>query len=196
MQEQQFQLLLPQFLELTYCSPSFCTLKNALPNLKNSGFSSGLTWALINGIQLLNLLLLMNMNIPENLRTFLSDYLGFACFDFFGAPFTTGIKGMDFDSFNTTFNGRFEENGYETRSVILNYESQLLVWIIYLASIPFVLLGAKYFKFKVLLRIKEGFLFNTVILALIECYSEITLVTFLNCYEVCSLFHVLLICFS
>ena len=141
---------------------------------------------LFNMIQIITFIPLLEINLPENLRSFINDYLQFSNFKFgilTNPLHSWGI--IDLSELNhDPLNERFEENGFESKVLIVNYGGQLLFWtfIIFL-YIPITILS-KCFKCQKLIQLKTSYEFTILLTSFSEAYLEFSLSSFLNLYQV------------
>ena len=141
---------------------------------------------LFNMIQLITFIPLLEINLPENLRSFINDYLKFSNFKFgiLYNPFHSwGI--LDLSEMNhDPLNEKFEENGIESKALIVNYGGQLLFWtfIIFL-YIP-ITIFSKCFKSKKLSELKKSYEYTILLTSFSEAFLEFGLTSFLNLYQV------------
>ena len=149
--------------------------------------SSGMSFLfpLFNLIQLINLLPLLSLDFPENLRVFISTYLQFANlkFEFLVNPLHQWNI-VDLSQFNTPLNDNFERNGIGCKQFVVNYGGQLIIWtIIIFLYIPITIV-AKCCKIKKFIEIKSAYEFNILLASFTEAFLEFSLLSFLNIYEV------------
>ena len=109
-------------------------------------FASSLSFMLnlYNMIQLILLIPLLEIKIPENLRVFITDYLQFAHFNLeflYNAFHQWKIIDLSEVNYNP-LNDNFELNGVKSRALIVNYGGQLIIWsVILFFYIPIILLA-------------------------------------------------------
>ena len=141
---------------------------------------------LFNLIQLILLIPLLELELPENLRVFISEYLQFASFnfEFLYNPFHRWNL-IDLSEVNINpFNDNFEENDVKSRSLMVNYGGQLMLWIItILLYIPITIL-AKCCKIQKFQKLKRDYEYGVLITSFIEAFLEFTLFSFLNLTQV------------
>ena len=148
--------------------------------------SMSFLFPLFNMIQLITLLPLLQIDLPENLRAFIRDYLQFANFhfDFLYNPFHRWNIINLAEVNNNPLNENFELNGIESRILIVNYGGQLVIWtIIAFLYIPICLInkctGWKKFK-----ELKTAYEYAVLLTSFSEAFVEFTLLSFLNLYQV------------
>ena len=151
-------------------------------------FSSAMCYLLplFNLIQLIALIPLLQIAIPENLRMFITDYLMFAHFkfDFLINPFHRwGLIDLSEVNYNP-LNNNFEENGVNSRAYIVNYGGQLVIWAIIIVFYGPITIFAKVCKFKKFIKLKKAYEYEVLFTAFNEGYLELTLLSFLNIYGV------------
>ena len=141
---------------------------------------------LFNMIQLIVLMPLLEINLPENLRAFIRQYLQFANFkfEFLSNPFHNwGIFDLS-EINNCPLNDNFEENGIHSKALIINYGGQLIIWIfIIFLYFPIALL-AKCCKWKFFIQLKKSYEYAILLTSFSEAYAEFALTSFLNIYQV------------
>ena len=137
-------------------------------------------------VQLLVLIPLLHLHLPENLRVFISEYLQFANlnFDFLYNPFHKW-KLVDLEEVNNNpYNYHFENNNIKSRAFIVNYGGQLILWtIIIILYIPIVII-AKCCKIKKFQEFKRSYEYGILITSFSEAYLDFTLLSFLNLTDV------------
>ena len=141
---------------------------------------------LFNMIQLIVLMPLLEINLPENLRAFIREYLQFANFNFgfLTNPFHTwGI--IDLSEVNySPLNDNFEENGIESKALIVNYGGQLIIWTFVIFLYLPIVIVAKCCKWKLFLELKRSYEYAVLLTSFSEAYVEFALTSFLNIYQV------------
>ena len=137
-------------------------------------------------LQLINLMPLLMVDLPENFRIFINDYLKWSNFRF---PWLenffqqTGILDLT-ELENNPLHPKFAENGYESRSILINYGGQMFLWVCLLSFYPVIWFLAKCTKFKFFIKLKESYEFTAIITALNESFMEISLVMGISLWEV------------
>ena len=141
---------------------------------------------LFNLIQLILLIPLLTLELPENLRIFISDYLQFASFNFafLYNPFHRW-KLIDLSEVNyNPLNDNFDENGVKSRSLMVNYGGQLILWTLTIVLyIPITIL-AKCCKIRKFQELKRAYEYGVLITSFTEAFLEFTLLSFLNLTQV------------
>ena len=148
--------------------------------------SMSFLFPLFNMIQLVTMLPLLEVTIPENLRSFIRHYLQFANFkfDILYNPFHKwNIINLG-EVNNNPLNENFESNDLASRSLIVNYGGQLVIWtVIILLYFPIAFL-AKFCDCKRLKELKCAYEYNVLITSFSEAFVEFALLSFLNMYQV------------
>ena len=148
--------------------------------------SMNILFPLFNLIQLILLIPLLELELPENLSIFIREYLQFASFnfEFLYNPFHRW-NFIDLSEVNINpLNDNFEENGLKSRSLMVNYGGQLMLWtIIILLYIPITIL-AKYCKIRKFQKLKRAYEYGVLITSFTEAFLEFTLLSFLNLTQV------------
>ena len=141
---------------------------------------------LFNMIQLIVLMPLLEINLPENLRGFIRQYLQFANFkfEFLSNPFHNwGIVDLS-DVNNSPLNDNFEENDIHSKALIVNYGGQLLIWTFVIFLYLPILLLANCCKSKFFIQLKKSYEYAVLLTSFSEAYVEFALTSFLNLYQV------------
>ena len=148
--------------------------------------SMNILFPLFNLIQLILLIPLLELELPQNLTIFIREYLQFASFnfEFLYNPFHNW-NFIDLSEVNINpLNDNFEENGLKSRSLMVNYGGQLMLWTItILLYIPITIL-AKCCKFRKFQRLKRDYEYGVLITSFTEAFIEFTLLSFLNITQV------------
>ena len=148
--------------------------------------SMSFLFPLFNMIQLIVLLPLLEVNLPENLQSFIDNYLQFANFkfDFLVNPFHRwNIIDLS-EVVNNPLNKNFEENEVNSRVLIVTYGGQLIIWtVIALLYFP-ILFCAKICGCKKFKELKKAYEFGVLFTSFSEAFVEFTLLSFLNIYQV------------
>ena len=148
--------------------------------------SMNVMWALINMLQLINMMPLLMIDLPENLRIFITEYLGWAnlhipwLHNFFHQWGVIDLSTLE----DNPINHKFGENGYKSRSILVNYGGQMVLWGCLLAFYPFICLLARCTKLKFFIRLKKAYKYTTIITALNESFMEISLVMLISIWDV------------
>ena len=147
--------------------------------------SLSLLLQLFNMIQLILFIPLLELEIPENLRLFISDYLQFSHFNFeflYNAFHRWGIIDLSEINYNP-LNEKFALNGLKSRVLIVNYGGQLVIWsfVIFL-YIPISLLAKC--KIKKFIELKRAYEYGVLIASFSEAFLDFTLLSFLNITQV------------
>ena len=79
---------------------------------------------------------------------------------------------------------RFAENGYESKSILINYGGQIFMWILLLCLYPVFWVLAKTTKIKFFVRIKESYEYNAIFTAMTESFMELSLVVLISTWQV------------
>ena len=148
--------------------------------------SLSLMWALLNMLQLINLIPLLNVPLPENLRIFIGEYLKFSHFrfDFLDNVFHKwNIINLS-EVNDTPFNSRFADNDCRSQAFLVNYGGTLMFWAFILALYPIAWAFAKCTKLNFFIKIKKSYEFTILFTAFNEAYLEFTLFSFINLYMV------------
>ena len=151
-------------------------------------FTSSLNFLLplFNMIQLIIFIPLLELQIPENLRVFITEYLQFANFNFgfLYNPFHKW-KFLNLSEVNVNpLNDNFERNDVKSRAFIVNYGGPLVVWtFIILLYIPITIL-AKCCKIKKFIELKKSYEYGVLITSFSEAFLDFTLLSFLNITQV------------
>ena len=148
--------------------------------------SMNLLLPLFNLIQLILLIPLLTLELPENLRIFIKDYLQFASFNFVFLPNPFHRwKFIDLSEVNyNPLNDNFEENGVKSRPLMVNYGGQLMLWTLTIVLyIPITVL-AKCCKNPIFLKLKRAYEYGVLITSVSEAFLEFTLLSFLNITQV------------
>ena len=129
---------------------------------------------------------LLEIALPESLKSFIGEYLQFAnfSFDFLFNPFHKwGLIDLS-DVVNNPLNPNFKENGLDSRVLIVNYGGQLLIWtIIALFYIP-IYIFHKLCPCKKFKELKDAYEYGVLLTSFSEAFVEFTLLSFLNIYQV------------
>ena len=141
---------------------------------------------LFNMIQLIVLLPLLEINLPENFKSFINNYLQFANFkfDFLFNPFHRW-KIIDLSEVNINpLNDNFERNNLQSKALIVNYGGQLIIWtILNFFYVPIYICakccGCKKFK-----ELKSAYEYAILLTSFSEAFVEFALLSFLNIYQV------------
>ena len=148
--------------------------------------SMSFLFPLFNMIQLISILPLLQIDLPENLRAFIKEYLQFANFNFgfLYNPFhmwnIINLAEMN----NNPLNENFELNEVNSRVLIVNYGGQLVIWtIVAFLYLPICII-AKCCGFKKFKELKETYEYGVLITSFSEAFVEFTLYSFLNIYQV------------
>ena len=141
---------------------------------------------LFNFIQLILFIPLLELEIPENLRIFITQNLQFANFDleFMYNPFHNW-EIIDLSEINNNpLNDNFQRNEIKSRAFIVNYGVQLMVWtfIIFL-YFPITIL-AKCCKIKKFIEYKKSYEFGVLLTAFTEAFLGFSLLSVLNITQV------------
>ena len=148
--------------------------------------SMSLLFPLFNMIQLITLSPLLQLNLPENIRSFISEYLQFANlkFDFLFNPFHNW-KLLDLSEvINNPFNDNFAANDLKSRSLLVNYGTQIMIWsFVAFLYIP-ISIFAKCCKCKKMLELKSAYEYGVLFTSFSEAFVEFTLLSFLNLFQV------------
>ena len=101
--------------------------------------SMSFLFPLFNMIQLICLMPLLEVSLPENLRSFIEEYLHFANFNFnflFNPIHRWGLIDLT-EIINNPLNQNFKENGLLSRVFLVNYGGEMVIWLtIAFAYIP------------------------------------------------------------
>ena len=148
--------------------------------------SMSFLFPLFNMIQLITLLPLLQINLGENLRAFINDYLQFANFrfEFLYNPFHRWNIMNLAEVNNNPLNENFQLNNLQSRALIVNYGGQLVIWtIIAFLYFPICILAkcCKINKFK---ELKNSYEFGVLLTSFSEAFVEFILLSFLNLYQV------------
>ena len=147
--------------------------------------SMSLLFPLFNMIQLITILPLLQINLPENFRAFIREYLQFANlkFDFLFNPFHNW-KVLDLSSVNSNpYNENFADNDLQSRALIVNYGTQLMIWtLVALSYIPIVIFS-KCCGCKKLKEIKSAYEYAVLLTSFSEAFVEFSLLSFLNLFQ-------------
>ena len=141
---------------------------------------------LFNLIQLLLLIPLLQLYLPENLRIFIREYLGFASFNFdiLYNPFHRW-KFIDLSEVNVNpLNDNFAKNDVKSRALIVNYGGQLVLWTLTIILYVPITIFAKCFKCRILQELKRSYEYGVLITSFSEAFLEFTLMSFLNLTQV------------
>ena len=148
--------------------------------------SMSLLFPLFNMIQLITILPLLQINLPENFRTFIREYLQFANlkFDFLFNPFHNW-KLLDLSEVNyNPFNDNFADNDVQSRSLMVNYGTQLMIWtFIAFLYIPIVIIS-KCCGCKKMKELKNAYEYAVILTSFSEAFVEFGLLSFLNLFQV------------
>ena len=150
--------------------------------------SSGMSFLfpLFNMIQLINLMPLLELNLPENLRTFIGKYLQFANlkFDFMYNPFHTWNMINLSEVNNRPLNDNFESNGLMSKAFLVNYGGQLIIWTVIIALYIPITGIAKCCKWQIFINLKRAYEYGVLLTSFSEAFLEFSLLSFLNIYQV------------
>ena len=152
--------------------------------------SMSFLFPLFNMIQLITILPLLQLNLPENLRAFINDYLQFANFhfDFLYNPFHKWNFIDLAEVNNNPLNDNFELNNVQSRALLVNYGGQLVIWTI-IAFLYFpVCILAKCCKINKFKELKNSYEYGILLTSFSEAFVEFTLLSFLNIYQVIRLY--------
>ena len=141
---------------------------------------------LFNMIQIITLIPLLEINLPENFRSFIEEYLQFSNFKFdalYNPIENWGILDLS-ELNNNPLNENFKANNIHSRSLLVNYGGQLVIWtIIILLYIPVCVL-AKWCKINKFKEIKGAYEYGVLLTSFSEAFIEFSLLAFLNLTEV------------
>ena len=148
--------------------------------------SMSFLFPLFNMLQLINLMPLLEVDLPENLRSFIGIYLQFANlkFDFMYNPFHKwGIIDLTEVNYNP-LNDNFERNGIMSKAFLVNYGGQLIFWtIIIFLYIPISIIAkcCGWSKFK---ELKRAYEYGVLLTSFSEAFVEFALLSFLTMFQV------------
>ena len=148
--------------------------------------SMSFLFPLFNLIQLLTLLPLLELYLPQNLKTFISDYLQFANFHFGFFPNPVhNFEILDLSEVNIDpYTQKFAENDIHSRSLIVNYGEQLMFWTIMISLYIPITFFAKCCKIKKFQELKRAYEYGVLITSFSEAFLEFTLLSVLNLTKV------------
>ena len=141
---------------------------------------------LFNFIQLILLIPLLQLELPENLLVFIREYLQFANFKFaFLENPLHRWKIIDLSEINVNpLNENFERNEVMSRAMMVNYGGQLFLWIITIALYIPIAIFAKCCKISKFKKLKQSYEYGVLMTSFIEAFIEFTLMSFLNITQV------------
>ena len=148
--------------------------------------SMNILFPLFNLIQLILLIPLLELELPENLTIFIREYLQFASFnfEFLYNPFHRW-NFIDLSEVNINpLNDNFEENGLKSRSLMVNYGGQLMLWTITILLYIPITIFAKCCKIRIFQKLKRAYEYGVLITSFTEAFLEFTLLSFLNLTQV------------
>ena len=126
----------------------------------------------------------MNLNLPPHLSQFITGYLRFSNlqFDFVPNPFAQIFQILD----NTPINSSFDDNGYKSKSLFINYGQQMALMLIYLIFWPvsIFLNWITKRKYAFIKRWKESYQYNGIIAFFSYSYICCSLVTFISIHQI------------
>ena len=148
--------------------------------------SMSFLFPLFNMIQLITLIPLLQLDLPENLRSFIGHYLQFANlkFDILFNPFHRWNIIDLTEVLNNPLNDNFEKNDLKSRALIVNYGGQLILWtVVIFLYIPITII-AKCCKIRKFQELKNYYEFAVLLTSFSEAFVEFTLLAFLNSFQV------------
>ena len=137
-------------------------------------------WAFLHVWQIISFIPLLKLDIPENLRIFLTNYISLFNFKI---PPTFGWINLGIFK-EDPLNQRFEENGYEHKAFFPNFYIELFIWMLILCCYPASYLAAKITNMKFFINLKNSYRFTMLLRTLHETFIELWLCTFLSLYAV------------
>ena len=141
---------------------------------------------LFNLIQLILFIPLLELELPENLRIFITEYLQFANFNFtfLYNPFHKW-KMINLNEVNyNPLNDNFDRNGIKSRAFIVNYGGQLMFWtFIMFLYFPITIL-AKCCKIRKFIELKKSYEYGVLLSSFSEAFLDFSLLSFLNITQV------------
>ena len=137
-------------------------------------------WAFLHVWQIISFIPLLKLDIPENLRIFLTNYLSLFNFKL---PISSGWATLGIIK-EDPLNQRFADNGYEYKDFFANFALELFIWLIILCCYPISWLAAKITKMKFFINLKNSYQYSMLLRTLHETFIELSLCAFLNLYSV------------
>ena len=137
-------------------------------------------------LQIISLIPLLNIPLPRNLHLFILNYLTWYNFRFtYFDNYIHNSQIFNLSQINDNpLNERFEENGYKSLSIIINFTGQILIGIFLFGLYPPLNLLAKITSRKLFVRAKQIYEYKLSLFALNECFMELTLVFLISLYQV------------
>ena len=150
------------------------------------GFGTNMMFSFVGMLQLLCLIPIMSINLPNNLLHFINNYLKWANLRFsFLNNFLDKMGLINLDSVNNqSLSTYLDESDYSSKSILVNYGGQIFIYLIIFSCYPLFRLGYKLTKLNLFKTMSKAYEFRIPLIISNLAYVEFSVVSMISLWQV------------